>query len=169
MYYSVPYEYIHKKANVRVSKNLIEIYIDHQRICSHPRLKGRTGQYSTNPDHMPPNHKMASEWNGTRFIRWASKIGSNTETVIQRLLGSYKVEQQAYNGCRSILKLADSNTPEKLEKACVKALSLIHSPRYRNIKLIIQHIQDNKEEPDIEDNEGAILRGSNYYGGTNNE
>lgn len=169
MYYSVPYEHIHKKANVRISKNVIEIYIDHKRICSHTRLKGRTGQYSTNPDHMPPNHKMALEWNGTRFMKWASKIGPNTETVIRRLLDSYKVEQQAYNGCRSILKLADSNTPEKLEKACAKALSLIHSPRYKNIKLIIQRIQDIKSDQDVIDDEGAILRGSNYYGGIDNE
>lgn len=171
MYYSVPYTYIHQKANVRVTNNTIEIYIGHRRVCSHPRLKGRTGQYSTNPDHMPPNHQMASEWNGKRFINWANKIGPNTEIVITRLLGSYKVEQQAYNGCRSILKLADSNTPAKLEKACAKALSLIHSPRYRNIKLIIQHIQENDDEIEkIEnDNTGALLRGSNYYGGNTNE
>ncbi len=162
MYYSVPYTYIHQKANVRVTNNTIEVYIGHRRICSHPRLKGRTGQYSTNPDHMPPNHKIANEWNGKRFINWANKIGPNTEIVITRLLGSYKVEQQAYNGCRSILKLADSNTPAKLEKACEKALSLIHSPRYRNIKLIIEHIQEN-------DDTGALLRGSSYYGGNTNE
>ena len=118
---------------------------------------------------MPPNHKMALEWNGTRFIKWATKIGPNTETVIRRLLDSYKVEQQAYNGCRSILKLADSNTPEKLEKACAKALSLIHSPRYKNIKLIIQRIQDIQSDQNNIDDEGAILRGSNYYGGIDNE
>lgn len=170
MYYSVPYTYIHQKANVRITSSTIEIYVDHQRICSHPRLKGRTGQYSTNPDHMPPNHKMASEWNGQRFINWAHKIGTSTETVIKRLLGSYKVEQQAYNGCRSILKLADSYTPDLLEKTCAKALSLIHSPRYRNIKLIIEHIQENQNTESIEDdNTGALLRGSHYYGGNTNE
>ena len=169
MYYSVPYMYIHQKALVRVTDNTVEIYIDHQRICSHLRLKGRSGQYSTNPDHMPPNHKAASEWNGQRFINWAGKIGPNTETVVKRLLESYKVEQQAYNGCRSILKLADSNTPKKLEAACAKALSLIHSPRYRNIKLIIGHIQDEDENEIHDDSSGAILRGSTYYGGNTNE
>lgn len=57
----------------------------------------------------------------------------------------------------------------KLEKACAKALSLIHSPRYKNIKLIIQRIQDIKSDQDTIDDEGAILRGSDYYGGTSNE
>lgn len=165
MYYSVPFEFIHKKVKVRITKSLIEIYFEHSRICSHIRLKGRIGQYSTNPDHMPPNHKAASEWNGQRFINWAVKIGPSTETVIKRLLDSYRVEQQAYNGCRSILKFADSYSPEKLEKACEKALSLIQVPRYKNIKLIIERIQETSAEESDEDNEGAILRGSSYYGG----
>lgn len=130
MYYSVPYSYIHQKVNVRITSQLIEIYANHTRICSHHRLKGRTGQYSTHPDQMPPNHKYAkNEWNGERFIRWAKTIGPNTKTVIERLLGSYKVEQQAYNGCRSILKFADSYSPDYLEKACAKALSIVHAPR----------------------------------------
>lgn len=155
--------------NQLMTDNTVEIYIDHQRICSHLRLKGRSGQYSTNPDHMPPNHKAAGEWNRQRFINWAGKIGPNTETVIKRLLESYKVEQQAYNGCRSILKLADTNTPKKLEAACAKALSLIHSPRYRNIKLIIEHIQNEDKNEIHDDSSGAILRGSTYYRGNTNE
>lgn len=169
MYYSVPYVYIHKKVRVRVTKNMVEIYFDHSRICSHIRLKGRIGQYSTNPDHMPPNHRYASEWNRERFIDWAVKIGPSTETVIKKLLDSYRVEQQAYNGCRSILKLSDSHSPDKLEKACEKALALIQVPRYKNIKLIIERIQENNTEEEIENNEGAILRGSSYYGGNRNE
>ncbi|MGN1158325.1 MAG: IS21 family transposase [Agathobacter sp.] len=166
MYYSVPYAMIHKKVNVRITKNMIEIYYEHSRICSHIRLKGKNGQYSTNPDHMPPNHKMASEWNAQRFINWAHKIGPSCETVIKRLLDSYRVEQQAYNGCRSILKFGDTYSPEKLERACEKALALIQVPRYKNIKLIIERNQEDElsEEKEI-GNEGAILRGSSYYGG----
>lgn len=42
-----------------------------------------------------------------RFRRWAGKIGPNTYKVIDRLLTSRRVEQQAYRGCMSILKLSD--------------------------------------------------------------
>ena len=116
MYYSVPYGYIHKRVNIRITANMIEIFLNHNRICSHIRLRGRIGQYSTNADHMPPNHKYASEWNGDRFLNWARKIGPNTTTVIRRLLDSYKVEQQAYNGCRAILKLSEQYITSKAKR-----------------------------------------------------
>ena len=47
MLYSVPYEYIKKKVDVKVTDTTIEIFYNHNRIASHRRLKGRSGQYST--------------------------------------------------------------------------------------------------------------------------
>jgi transposase len=57
MHYSVPYEYIKHKVDVRVTRNVIEVFFNNHRICSHPRLHGRPGQYSTNEAHMPEDHK----------------------------------------------------------------------------------------------------------------
>ena len=171
MYYSVPFRYIKKRVRVRVSKYTITVYLDNERICSHQRIYGRAGQYSTNYDHMPANHKQASQWNGDRFRKWARKYGEATYTVIDRLLNSYKAEQQGYNACMSILKMADKYTPERLDKTCAKALSLISSPRYKDIKLIIEHYQEDPEELRISNSEKhALIRGSSYYGngGSNN-
>ncbi|MBT9144040.1 MAG: hypothetical protein DDT29_02454 [Dehalococcoidia bacterium] len=47
MHYSVPYEYIKLKVDVRMTRNVIEVFFKNLRICSHPRLHGRPGQYST--------------------------------------------------------------------------------------------------------------------------
>ncbi len=47
MLYSVPYEYIKKKVEVRITDHTVEIFYKQNRIASHPRLKGRKGQYST--------------------------------------------------------------------------------------------------------------------------
>jgi transposase len=55
--YSVPFTYIKRKVDVRLTKNIVEIFCDGERICSHVRLHGRTGQYSTTEEHMPPNHQ----------------------------------------------------------------------------------------------------------------
>lgn len=71
---------------------------------------------------MPLNYKKEGEWNGDRFRKWANKIGPSTYKVIDQLLNHYKAEQQAYNGCRSILKLADSYSSKQLEEACHMAL-----------------------------------------------
>lgn len=67
MYYSVPYEYIKHKIDVRITRNIIEVYYKKKHICSHRLLYGNPGQYSTNMDHMPLNHKKAGEWNGDRL------------------------------------------------------------------------------------------------------
>lgn len=171
MYYSVPYEYIKQKVDIRITKNIIEVYYKHKRICSHRRLYGYPGQYSTNADHMPLNHQKAGEWNGDRFRNWANKIGPHTYKVIDQLLNHYRAEQQAYNGCRSILKLADSYSSRQLEEACQMALQHLALPRYKNIKLIIAHNQDIRKTTDeeVKDESYAIIRGSSYYGGNENE
>ena len=62
MLYSVPFEYIKKKVDVRVTDTTIEIFYNHNRIASHCRLKGRTGQYSTITEHMPEDHQKYLEW-----------------------------------------------------------------------------------------------------------
>ena len=56
MLYSVPYEYIKKKVDVKVTDTTIEIFYNHNRIASHRRLKGRPGKYSTVTEHMPEDH-----------------------------------------------------------------------------------------------------------------
>lgn len=56
MLYSVPYEYIKRKVDVRVIDKTIEVFYNHTRICSHRRIHGRKGQYSTILEHMPEDH-----------------------------------------------------------------------------------------------------------------
>lgn len=167
MYYSVSYEYIKKKVDVRVAKNFIEIFYKGQRIGSYKRLTGRPGQYMTNPDHMPEHHKHYGEWNGDRLRSWASSLGPFTREVVDRILSSYHVEQQGYNGCRSLLKLSDTYAIERVEKACQRALSCVSHPRYKNIKLILEAGQDMLEIKPKRQTDTAFgyVRGASYYGG----
>jgi len=173
--YSVPYEYVRKKADIRYTKSSIEIYYRDNRVCSHKRLYGRKGQYSTSVDHMPANHKLYSEWDSVRFLKWASSIGNSTKQVVQKILDSYRVEEQAYKGCLSLLKLADKYKPERLEQACAVALTRIPSPRYKNIRLILESGNDKtltasqSKEQFPTANQYAIVRGAAYYGGGNDE
>lgn len=169
MFYSVPFQYIKQQVDVRITHQLIEVFSNHQRICSHRRLYGHPGQYSTKEDHMPPKHQKANEWDKNRFIRWANQIGEGTTEVITQLFAHSRYEQQGYNGCRSILKLEDSFTPHELEAACLKALKILSSPRYSHIKRIIASNQLKKDMSpsiDVEDsNNHAFIRGSQYFGG----
>ena len=122
MNYSVPFEYIKQKVDVRLTKATVEVFYSGNRICSHPRLYGRFNQYSTIQEHMPLEHQKYVQWNGERFIHWAGKVGSNTQVAVQAILSGYKVEQQGYKSCMGLLKLADKYTPERLENACKRVL-----------------------------------------------
>lgn len=167
MYYSVPYIYIQKKVEVRITASVIEVYFNHVRICSHQRLYGRAGKRSTIDEHMPPNHKEYVQWDGNRFLAWACKIGDNTRELVQQVLGSRKVEQQAYRSCFGILKLADKYTAFRLENACKKALAL-KSPSYTTVNNILKNGMDKVETdiPSVPQNIIPIhshIRGAAYY------
>ena len=172
MLYSVPYEYIKRKVDVRVTDRIIEIFYNHNRIASHKRLYGRKGQYSTILEHMPPDHQKYLEWNSDRFRKWAERIGTHTHKVISAILTSSRVEQQTYKSCMGLLRLAERHSEESLEVACEKALSYTASPSYKSIKNILATgtLDKPKPKPDqLPKNKFGVTRGSNYYGGKNND
>lgn len=167
--YSVPYEYIKQKVDVRITRSTVEAFFSGKRICSHPRLYGRANQYSTVEAHMPPNHQQYVQWNGDRFRKWAAKIGVNTNTVIDALLSGYKIEQQGYKACMGILKLADKYSNERLENACKKALTFTPRPSLKNIQAILSSGQDQcAESIEVErpsSSQYGFTRGAEYYEG----
>lgn len=168
MNYSIPYEYIKHKVDVRITRNVIEVFFNNHRICSHPKLHGREGQYSTVVDHMPEDHKKYTTWNSERFIAWAESIGPNTTITVKAILASHRIEQQGYRGCMALLKLADKYAVNRLEIACKKALSYTPSPSYKSIQTILKTGQDTvmKEEAPTNDTsaEFGFTRGAEYYG-----
>lgn len=167
MYYSVPYEYIKRKVDVRITASTIEVFYKQARIASHRRLFGRKGQYSTVTEHLPEDHQKYLEWNGDRFRRWGAQIGPNTATVVNAILTSGRVEQQSYRSCMGLLKLTDKYSPKRLENACTQALSCTTSPSYKNVKDILAAGRDKTlaEEKDAHagPNPYALTRGSDYY------
>jgi transposase len=167
MLYSVPYEYIKKKVDVRVTDTTIEIFYNHNRIASHRRLTGRPGQYSTITEHMPEDHQKYLEWNGNRFRKWAERIGINTYTVVNAILTSKRVEQQTYRSCMGLLKLADKYSEAKLEAACQKALSYTASPSYKSIKNILvtsfDKLVSETVNAETAQKPHGITRGADYY------
>jgi hypothetical protein len=164
--YSVPFAYIKKKVDVRLTRNTIEVLCDGDRICSHKRLYGRPNQYSTIEEHMPPNHQKYMQWNGERFRSWAAKMGEHTSVVVDIFLTTSKVEQQGYKSCMALLKLADKYTPVRLEAACIKALSYTARPNYKSISAILSSGQDRLSSTQApKPNPHGFVRGADYYKG----
>ena len=167
MLYSVPYEYIKKKVDVRVTDTTIEIFYNHNRIASHRRLKGCPGQYSTITEHMPEDHQKYLEWNGDRFRKWAERIGTSTYAAVNAILTSKAVEQQTYRSCMGLLKLTEKYSDELLEAACKKALSYTASPSYKSIKNILvigsEKLLSETTDSITTQKTHGITRGADYY------
>ena len=168
MQYSVPYEYIRQKVDVRLTKNMVEVFYNQNRIASHRRLYGHPGQYSTVEAHMPEDHQKYLQWDGDRFIRWAESIGPATAITVKGILSSYKIQQQGYKSCMGLLKLADKYSVARLESGCVRALSFTPQPSYKSIRNILVTGQDKLEIAPAEQksvsNEYGFTRGAEYYG-----
>ena len=173
MYYSVPYEYIKYKVDVRLTAGMVEIFYKNVRIASHRRLYGHPGQYNTVIEHMPEKHRQYTQWNAERFIKWAGDIGPNTLQTIKAIISSKKVEEQSYKSCIALLKLADTYSVERLEAACEKALSYTATPNFRSVRTILKTGSDRiklvtAEIPHEDNTAFAFIRGASYYGGENN-
>lgn len=73
------------------------------------------------------------------------------------------------------LKLADRYSSDHLESACRVALAQVSSPRYKNIRLILEAGQDLPKKPEGKSAAEpdtinfTHLRGASYYGGGRHE
>ena len=167
--YSVPYEFIGKKVEIRYTDKSIEVFYHNNRIASHVRVPFSVDPIYL-PEHMPENHRKYLTWNKETFLNWASDIGTSTEIVIKAFLSAHKVEQQGYKACGSLMKLADRYSTERIENACSRALAYTPNPSLKNIQTILKTGQD-KVKPDVAEEKPkstgryGFTRGASYFEG----
>src|SRR5215831_15143463 len=80
-YYSVPYQLLHARVEVRLTATIVEIFLKGRRVASHRRRHGR-GEYSTDPAHMPHAHRAHAEWTPSRLITCAATTGPATAELV---------------------------------------------------------------------------------------
>jgi hypothetical protein len=60
-YYSAPHQYRGERADVKITDTKIEIYVNSERIALHARCRNKSGDYITNPAHLPDNARAYHE------------------------------------------------------------------------------------------------------------
>ena len=131
-YYSVPFRYVGKKVTVAYNNRNVEVFYNNIRIANHK--KGRYAyKHTTNPEHMPRNHRYVSEWSPERFIKWANNISAEVGELITKVPDSRKHPEQAYKSCMGILQLEKKHDREDFIDACKKAL-IVNCLQYKFIK-----------------------------------
>lgn len=117
--YSVPYAYVGRQVEAKITGDHLAVYCDGKVIADH-RIDSRKHVFVTNPDHVPTYHQQASDlWSRAYFERQAHKIGLHTVEAIISVLDRQRIEAQGYRTCRNILDLAKGdNNKTLLERAC---------------------------------------------------
>jgi len=140
--YSVPFDLIGEKIDVRLTRNTIEAFFHGSRVASHPRSDKTLRDPVVIPEHMPENHRKYLSYNDEDFTAWAAGIGVGTLSVVKHFLESGKSSEQGYKACASLTNLADRYGHTRLESACVRALAYTGQPTIRSIATILKNGQD---------------------------
>ena len=163
-HYSVPWQLKGKRVRVVYDDRNVAIYYDNVRIIQYKRDYS-PNRYTTLHTHMPPQHRFYAQWSPERFTRWAQSIGDDVAEMIRVVLKSRKHPEQAFKTCMGILNLVNKYEPDRLNKACARALDFgFYS--YKRIKSILE--KGLEEEPLAESKEPKVsshenIRGSQYY------
>jgi len=162
-YYSVPYELIGRKLNMQFSRSSVDIFYKYQLVAHHKRVRSRH-QYSTEQEHIPPQHRFVTEWNSKFFIERGRQIDPAVELYITQLLASKRYPPQAYRSCNGILSFVARAGKERLITACKMAHQFGYY-NYRTIEEILNKNLDKYEQEEVvkEMPEHDNIRGRNYY------
>lgn len=167
--YSVPYTLVHKKVDVRLTQDTVEIFFNGKRVAAH-RRNPRTGGFTTLQEHMPKSHREYAEWTPERLIRWAEKNGPATRELVEGILNARPHPYQGFRACLGILRLQNPYGGQRLEAACQRALA-IQSFSYKSVESILKNGLDQiplsppaTAAPVLEHEN---VRGAEYYQGIN--
>ncbi|MFC5932247.1 IS21 family transposase [Cryobacterium melibiosiphilum] len=171
-FYSAPYAHIGQGVDLRITTQVLEIYRNHERLTSHLLLPEHViNEYRTNDADQPQGEKYR-EWDAVRIRAWATRVGPNMVTVVNRIFEAVPVEEQGFDAALAALRLSRRFSSERVEKACQIALEgRIRSPRYAHLRPILETGQDKasaRRIPRFEPTEpetGGYVRGADYYAG----
>lgn len=166
--YSAPHQFCGKKVLVSSTSTTVEILYDNRRIALHQRCYDPAIRNISVKEHMPENHQqqhMVNSMNGSKYRNWAETVGPCTYKFISALLDRYEIEEQSYQSCMGILRLADKHSNLALEVACRRALEIGISG-YTQIKAILTEMQKKREQEQLNKHEN--IRGASYYAKGNN-
>ena len=172
--YSVPYDLIGEKVDVRLTGQIVEVFYKQTRVAAHIRQDKPQREPIVKPEHMPEAHRRYLNYNAEDFTAWANTVGPNTAETVQFFLTSGKEAEQGFKACASLTKLGSRYGAKRLEEACERVLRLTSTPTIRNINTLCKASAERKEEaPQEVRKEGShgITRGAAYYrkGGQRNE
>ncbi|TKW74822.1 MAG: IS21 family transposase, partial [Bradyrhizobium icense] len=116
-FYSVPYAHIGSSVDLRVTDTMIEIFTGDQRIASHVLAPpGVVNDYRTHDSHVPDGGRY-EPWDATRVRQWATRVGPDTTTVVNRIFESVTIDEQGLDAALAVLRLTRRYSSDRVEAA----------------------------------------------------
>lgn len=163
-YYSVPYQLVGSRVDVRATATGIEVFHSAKRVASHLRSR-EIGRHTTDPAHMPAAHRRYAEWTPSRIVSWAAKTGPSVAALAEEIMATRAHPEHGYRACLGIIRLGDKYGTERLEAAAARALAT-RTLSYRSVASILANGLDSAPLPDASDRAHPPhpnLRGPEYY------
>lgn len=163
-FYSVPYQLVGDRLDVRATETTIEIFRAGTRITSHVRNAQRGG-HTTRPEHMPKSHRDYAEWDPPRLIAWAATVGPSTAELIEEIMRRRKHAEHGFRSCLGILRLTKTYPAARIERACARAVKF----RTFTSKSVTAILRNNLDAEDAQNEPTGPLpthgnvRGADYY------
>jgi hypothetical protein len=153
------------KVQIRLTRDLVEVYFKGSRVTSHKRLSKFSVQPIVNPEHMPDRHREYLNYNADEFRTWAKTIGKSTEEIVRYFLSSGAAAEQGYKACVSLTKLGKRYGKKNLEAACERMLAFSSLPSIRTITTLLKNSKEPERPADEADNSNkyGITRGAAYW------
>jgi hypothetical protein len=123
-YYSVPYQHVGQKVKVYYDSQVVEVYLNGQRIALHRRSLQQKA-YATLGEHMPPHHHRMQQirgFNKDDLLTMAGRTGPATLQAATLMLQNSIYIEQNYKACYGMLMLGKKYSDQRLEAACKRVL-----------------------------------------------
>jgi transposase len=164
-YYSVPYQLVGERADVRATTVTIEVFVKGRRVASHLR-SARVGRHTTEPAHMPESHRRHLEWSPGRLVAWGEQAGPATGALVAGIPRSRPHPEQGFRSCLGIFRLGRRYGEARLEAACARALA-VEAYSYRSVDSILRTGLDRQPLPGVPaerpHRDHGNVRGPGYY------
>ncbi len=168
-WYSVPHELVGQRLSLKAGQTVVQIWQKGQCVAQHPRSTHEY-KHTTNPLHMPAQHRGHGTWTPERLIEMGCSIGPFTGRVVEAMLKAKAHPELAYRAVLGLTALQKKYGKERLEKASCVAWHY-NAPDRRFIDNLLRHHRENQELPlsrqseqhQASSLEHENLRGPGYY------
>jgi len=164
-WYSVPYQLVGRRLDIRVTTGVVEVLHKGRRVASHPRSRKR-GSFTTLHEHMPESHRRHAEWTPGRIVAWAERTGPATAGLVAAIMAGRPHPEQGFRSCLGIMRLGRRYGEGRLEAAAARALA-VRAHSYRSVESILKAGLDGAPlpgaEPVVSIGLHANVRGGAYY------